>query len=281
MALALPCRLGQSLKIKPASDHIYWSSYDEKEQRWFEAKFSTLNYKCLETSDEAISERLLQIFEAIEQLKPGFWQQVGSVAISTHLEFPRNWGLGTSSTLIANLASWAKVNPYALLEKTFGGSGYDIACAIANGPLFYIFKYGRPDIYPTSFNPPFKQNLYFVYLGKKQNSREGIARYRRLEKNSDLAAYISLLSTEIQLAEDLATFEALLVDHEKTVADRLDLKRAKDLYFSDYWGEVKSLGAWGGDFVLVTSARSKSETQKYFNERGFETVLTFEELIKA
>ena len=30
------------------------------------------------------------------------------------------------------------------------------------------------------------------------------------------------------------------------------MKRIKENAFSDYFGQVKSLGAWGGDFVLVT-----------------------------
>ena len=54
---------------------------------------------------------------------------------------------------------------------------------------------------------------------------------------------------------------------------------AKDLHFKDYWGIIKSLGAWGGDFVLATSTESPEKTKAYFNERGFEIVLPYRELI--
>ena len=30
------------------------------------------------------------------------------------------------------------------------------------------------------------------------------------------------------------------------------MPRAQDLYFPDFKGVIKSLGAWGGDFVLAT-----------------------------
>ena len=46
----------------------------------------------------------------------------------------------TSSTLIANLAKWSNVDPYILLSETFGGSGYDIACASAKKALFITWN---------------------------------------------------------------------------------------------------------------------------------------------
>ena len=61
------------------------------------------------------------------------------------------------------------------------------------------------------------------------------------------------------------------------IAKNLQLQRAKMLYFSDFWGEVKSLGAWGGDFVLVTSDRSLETTRAYFQERGFEQFFRYQD----
>ncbi len=43
------------------------------------------------------------------------------------MNFDKNWGLGSSSTLINNISSWAKINPYDLLWSIGKGSGYDIA----------------------------------------------------------------------------------------------------------------------------------------------------------
>ncbi len=63
---------------------------------------------------------------------------------------------------------------------------------------------------------------------------------------------------------DLKEFENCLYEHERVVSNALDMPRVKDRLFSDYWGAVKSLGAWGGDFVMVTSDRSREETKEYF-----------------
>jgi len=53
----------------------------------------------------------------------------------------------------------------------------------------------------------------------------------------------------------------------------------REARFADYWGELKSLGAWGGDFVLATSTRDPQETRDYFRARGLDTVIPYGELI--
>jgi len=44
---------------------------------------------------------------------------------------------------------------------------------------------------------------------------------------------------------------------------------------------MKSLGAWGGDFVLATSQASEEETRKYFGQKGFTTVFKLVELMRS
>jgi hypothetical protein len=80
-------------------------------------------------------------------------------------------------------------------------------------------------------------------------------------------------------AHDLQTFNKVLRNHENVVARALNYPKVKDLYFSDFWGEVKSLGAWGGDFAMVTSDRAFSETLDYFSDRNFSTLIPFSEII--
>lgn len=46
--------------------------------------------------------------------------------------------------------------------------------------------------------------------------------------------------------------------------------------FQEYPGAVKSLGAWGGDFILVTG---NEDTPKFFEEKGFETVIAYKDMI--
>ena len=51
----------------------------------------------------------------------------------------------------------------------------------------------------------------------------------------------------------------------------------KEIYFSDYSGEIKSLGAWGGDFIL---AAGPINTKKYFEEKGYKTIFSYKDMLK-
>jgi len=279
-SLALPTSRGQNFnfEIIPNSHSIFWISLDEKNEIWFEGIFSRMNFEVIKTSDIDIANRMTQILNAIRILDSSFLKNKGA-KISSHLEFPRNWGLGTSSTLIYSIAKWAGVNPFELLEKTFGGSGYDIACAGATTNILYSKIKGVPQWLPITFNPTFKDQLYFIYLGKKQNSREAITHYRKIKKKEAISLEISEITQSLLTCTSLYDFEKLINQHEDLIAITLHLQKVKDLYFDDYWGSVKSLGAWGGDFVLATSDRTEEETREYFRTKGFNVFLKYEEMI--
>ncbi len=281
LALALPTKAGQTFRItqeESRSPQIHWQSFDHLGQRWFEAIFA-LNGECLQTTDTATAERLTQIFQAIHQLTDT-WSPA-STRIEARLDFPRHWGLGSSSTLIAALAEWGGVDAFRLLDLTFGGSGYDIACAFADGPILYQRREHQGHWVTFPFNPSFQEQLYFVGLGAKQDSREGIARYRDRKPAADpgLLNAVSQLTADFIRATTLADFERCIREHEQLVSKTLELPRVAEVYFSDYWGAVKSLGAWGGDFVLATSAIGYDETVRYFAERGFSEVFRYEEMV--
>ena len=178
VALAIPTQFGQSLLIEPiVGSKLIWQSFDEKGLLWFENEFSVLDIDSANTKDtDEISSRLLQILKFAKQLNPSFLSSNQGYKITTHLDFKRDWGLGTSSTLINNIAQWSETDTYKLLHMTFGGSGYDIACAQRNKPITYQLNVGTPLVKEVNFFPAFKDHLYFVYLNKKQNSREGIQR---------------------------------------------------------------------------------------------------------
>ncbi len=283
VALALPTQLGQRLHIKDSTQKeeiIGWSSVKSDGEKWFEAQIDIRSLKCIQSDHLAIANRLEEIFSAIREIQPGFFSPGRPFDIQTQLEFPRDWGLGTSSTLIATLAQWAGIDPYELLQKTFGGSGYDIACANATGPIFYQRQEQGVRVEQASFHPAFHEQLYFVYLGKKQNSRDGIAHYRKRKTNKqDLIDQISKLSHSICETTNFDHFSNLLTEHETLVSDFIQVQPVKEKHFADFWGSVKSLGAWGGDFVLLTSNRSEKETKAYCNEKGFEVFLPYRDLI--
>lgn len=282
LALAVPVKFGQTLKVQanPKTPQLAWESRDWDGSVWFEAWYELPYLSVIETNDRSAAEMLASIIRECQRQNPDFIAGTAGLTVRTTCDFPRIWGLGTSSTIIATIAKWAQVDAYPVLFNTLGGSGYDIACAYAGSSLLYQLKNGLPNVRVVSFDPSFSAQLYFVYLEKKQNSREGIVRYRELAREmSSHIPEISSLTERMLVAETLSDFEAAMHSHEKLVASALNFVPVKERLFSDYWGEIKSLGAWGGDFVLVTSTRPAEETKQYFSQRGYKTVLQWTEMV--
>ncbi|MFT5846463.1 MAG: mevalonate kinase [Psychroserpens sp.] len=283
IALAVPSVFGQSLEIKKGKNGILkWTSVDEQANTWFEIEFSILDNEIIYSLDDRndISQRLLQILNAAKQLNSEFLYENQGYEVTTILEFPKNWGLGTSSTLISNVARWAKVDPYALLELTFGGSGYDIACANAKKGLTYQLNTSNDNVQSSiNFNPMFKDNLFFVYLNQKQNSRDGIKQYR--ENTSDVSSVIDKVNTITQSmikSQSLVAFQQLMNTHEQLISEIIKETPIKRRLFNDFNGSIKSLGAWGGDFVLVAS---QDNPTAYFKAKGYTTILSYSEMVLA
>ncbi len=279
LALALPVRFGQHLRVASAEENLQWRSLDQQGSVWWEAAFALPNLEVLQTTDHQVADTLISLLLACRRQNPEFLMDPSGLLVTTQIDFPKDWGLGTSSTLIAALARWAHADPYPVLFTTLGGSGYDLACANAQGPILYQLTDNKPKVQPVDFQPLFTDQLFFVYLEKKQDSRAGIAHYRaQAQGKQDLIEKMSRLTHSLLAATTLPEFESILLEHEQLVSATLDLPRAKDLFFKDYWGEIKSLGAWGGDFVLVTSQRSKKETQAYFNEKGCKVFIAYQDM---
>ncbi len=276
LSLALPTQKGQTLCVIPKENGFSWKSFDLNGQIWYEmdeksTKFGDLSGK--------ITETLIKILNVASELNPDFAKKLKNCSVETHLEFERDWGLGSSSTLINNIAQWAEVNPFELLFKSFGGSGYDIACAKNDTPILYQLENEKPKTYPLRFNFPYKNQIYFVHLNQKQNSKEGILLYKTISKSKkNLIATITEITENIIRTNSLSDFCTLIDQHEQVISDFLKLPKVKDLYFPDFQGSVKSLGAWGGDFVLAIS--NEGNTENYFKRKGFPTVIPYQEMIK-
>ena len=130
-AFALPLSCGQSLNYKEIDNNlIKWTSYDMKNHVWFNTIVDKDKLEIIESSDYSVSKRLNEILKSIRNHNSNFLNNNGC-EIKTKLNFDKEWGLGSSSTLISNLSSLANVDPYIILNETFGGSGYDIACSRA------------------------------------------------------------------------------------------------------------------------------------------------------
>ncbi|WP_100614190.1 GYDIA family GHMP kinase [Confluentibacter citreus] len=278
ISLAIPTKYGQSLSIETITDQkIIWNSLDETGNSWFEDEFLIEPIASSVTPRNDISKRLFQILNIAKQLNPDFLNTNGGFKITTSLTFPKNWGLGTSSTLINNIALWARIDAYMLLEKTFGGSGYDIACAQHNHPICYQLENGKPLVEIVEFNPSFKEHLYFVYLNKKQNSRDGISKYKENRKSIKSSIIdINKITTQMVSCKSLEDFDSLILKHEHIISNIIKHQPVKTVLFDDFNGHIKSLGAWGGDFVMATC---KTNPTAYFKGKGFETVIPYDDLV--
>ncbi|WP_300024788.1 GYDIA family GHMP kinase [uncultured Maribacter sp.] len=277
--LALPTKFGQSLKLRNKNTKtIQWFGVDENDDTWFYAEFAKEDFKTVTTTDDTTSDRLKQILTETKKLNPEFLSNITENSIiETKVTFPMNWGLGTSSTLIANMATWAGVNPYQLLEASFGGSGYDIACATHNTAITYQRNNYEPIVNDIHFNPSFKDELFFVYLNQKKNSRDAIKSYRSLDFNrEELINKINAITENIQKCTTVAEFENSLNEHEAILSETLQISTIKESLFPDYTRTIKSLGAWGGDFILATGTE---ENILYFKNKGYQTILPYSKMI--
>ena len=277
-AIALPSKLTQDLYVEQCDKEIIeWQGIDEKGNVWYEENFYLKNNDLVYSAEKNnTSEKLLLLFNHI--LKTREVKDILGNKFSTKLNFKREWGLGTSSTFVNNLAKWANIDPYRLLFSAFKGSGYDIACCDVNNPIIFEKKQNSINVKNITFNPPFIENIYLIHLDKKQNTQTSITNYLRTksEKNN-LIKKINLISEEMLQCKNLNHFEDLIVEHESIISQVISQEPIQKLTFNDYnLGKIKSLGAWGGDFILVTS---KNNDLSYFNNKGFETILKLSDLV--
>ncbi len=277
-AIALPSKLTQELYVEQCDKEIIeWQGIDEKGNVWYEENFYLKNNELVYSAEKNnTSEKLLLLFNHI--LKTREVKDILGNKFSTKLNFKREWGLGTSSTFVNNLAKWANIDPYRLLFSAFKGSGYDIACCDVNNPIIFEKKQNSINVKNITFNPPFIENIFLIHLDKKQNTQTSITNYLRTksEKN-DLIKRINLISEEMLQCKNLNHFEDLIVEHESIISQAISQEPIQKLTFNDYnLGKIKSLGAWGGDFILVTS---KNNDLSYFNNKGFETILKLSDLV--
>lgn len=278
LAWAMPTKFGQHLRVfENDSEKITWKSLDEKGHPWFTAVFEQGSLIEISNSDTNTSNTLQKLLIEAQRLNPDFLNTSNGYTIETELTFPRDWGLGSSSTLISTIAQWAQIDPFQLLWNAFSGSGYDIACATHNTPISYQLKNGAPIIKELTKPPTFLNSTHFVHLNKKRNSRHAIDAYRKREiAKAVLVKDISSLTLEMIACSTIERFERLIQTHEGLLSDALGIPTIQEELFADYQGHIKSLGAWGGDFVLVTGLEKSPD---YFEKKGYQVVVPFQQMI--
>lgn len=282
LSLAVPTLKGQSLHIMETgrTGILTWKTR-VLSNPWMDCEIDPDSWQVLQASKPDKAQHLLRLLKAASEICGDTAWLKGKEAVS-EIEFDIEWGLGSSSSLISNIAWWAGIDPFQLSRAVSGGSGYDIACARSDQPLLYRTGDAEPVYKPVAFLPSFHGQLAFVYLGKKQDSASSVRNYLNkalvLEKDiSDVSSITEKISRTGQLEE----FEELVQEHEHILSRILGLPPVKQGLFHDYAGGVKSLGAWGGDFVLVTMHQEWEEVKAYFATKGLDILIPYQKMVQT
>lgn len=251
LVLAVPTKLGQEFFFEEEDDEkslIFWEAYHQN-KLWLTAAIDYKNWQILQTNIPSSAEFILKTLKNVQQLSETKFKNSITYRLKTNLQFPADFGLGSSSTLMNNLAEWAGVDPFYLNTISLGGSGYDIAVAKEKSAVLFQNK---PEIRyeKVNFNPSFKNELIFIHLNQKQDSREGINLYKSKKKSPELIDEFSDITKKILLCNELEKFSELMMIHEQKISHFIEIPTVKEKIFSNCPSFIKSLGAWGGDFVM-------------------------------
>ncbi len=285
-ALAMPVCYGQWLRVDPVGGEkqvLHWQSL-VRQAPWLEMAFDTGTLELLtdspENNDVDSMRFVQQALRAARKCNPAFLQGPHSWKATTNMEFDKQWGFGSSSSLISNIAYWAETDPYDLFHQLSKGSGYDIACARSQRPIVYTFTghEEKPLIQEVTFNPAFHEHLFFVYSGRKQDSAASIAGFNARNVKKEYADTISRVTDHIVSTSDLQDFMQMLEMHESVIAKATGLEPIQRKWFRDFPGVVKSLGAWGGDFFMAAAALPPEEIKNYFLNKNMPVIFAFQDL---
>jgi mevalonate kinase len=276
-AIALPLKLGQQMIISEVerSKGIQWQALFQ-DKIWFECVINPEDFSVLVTSDHTKANVLSNLFKTIKQLNPEFSPKAG-IKLETKLESNPDWGFGSSSTLVSLLSQWAGVDPFKLNEMVFHGSGFDIACSTANGPIFFTRNQAAV---PVSLDYPFADQLFLVYSGQKKGTANEVRSFLKEKTVSEQQIdEMSALSEEFAQCSNQDDFNRLIQIHENMIGRLIGQTPVKDQYFYDFDGTIKSLGAWGGDFYLISTKLPFSGVKEYFENKGLKTLFKWNDLI--
>lgn len=279
--LAVPLKPGQTLEVdRSPQPFIDWVSamYNKT---WFTARFQPGTFRVIEASDKDTAKFLSGIFKKAGSLSTGKTDLAHS-KIKLNLEFDLKWGMGSSSSLLSNIAYLFDVDAFQLHLKVSRGSGYDVVCARSAGPLFFTRKGSDFTAVEAPFNPPFSRNIYFVYLGDKKRSDRAVDSFMQTRKRfTREVKWISELTRHIASAKDIRDFEYYMKEHELVTGAVIREPVIQQRLFPDLDGQVKSLGAWGGDFVMMTWEGTRNALTSYLSDKGLKTFFSFKQIIRT
>lgn len=271
--LAIPLRYHQTLAVsKSDSPHHIWRSF-ETGKEWFSCAFNdSLEVFSHNQTDTANTLRRLLVL--IHHKLPALFREKRCFEVNA--DFPLKWGLGSSSTLVSLLSQWSGLDPYILLDNSFGGSGFDIACATASGPI--VYEMSNRTIQSVMLPDSISSKLLFIYSGRKQSTAQETLRFKDKDIPQHAVDRMNGLIDKVLQVKQIVDFETYMSESELLLAPLLYKDAVKAALFKDYPYSIKSLGAWGGDFFMA-SYRDEREARNYFSNKGYPVHFTYPEII--
>lgn len=254
--LGWPTKFRQHITVNQApgpAGQLIWNADGHDNMPWFDALLDIhTKAEVISASDNKVADTLVNILNTALEMGASDLLRTRSQAVNTLTEWPMNWGLGSSSTLITNIAWWLNLNPFDLQRRVFGGSGYDIACALSDEPVIYQMA-DKPLAAKAPKPALLTLHAGFAWLGKKASTADAMDRFREKTLNRDLSKKldtINRLTYHILNAEKIENLIKAIQIHEETIGFLLEMEPIAIREFPYFDGTVKSLGAWGGDFAM-------------------------------
>jgi len=262
-AIAVPTIKGQHLTVETQADKaLKYRALDEKGEPWLDFQLGMA-----QSSEEKLVEAIL--VDACGTQVPEYCK------LESRLDFPRAWGLGSSSTFISLMAQWLEADVWELFFKHLKGSGYDVAVAESGHTIQYQLLANQKPSWEKVEIPNFFKDSYLLYLGKKQNSAREVDRYLSKVRSADLVQKISDLSEELLQLSDIPALANWMEVHEAYTAELIGREPLPLQILPNFKGQAKSLGAWGGDFLWLSEAPETEELKA----AGLNQVFAFSELV--
>ncbi|MHC1706643.1 MAG: GYDIA family GHMP kinase [Bacteroidales bacterium] len=276
-ALAWPVKFGQKLRVTPLNRPIIQWTSEDIYGTWLKVEFS-LNEFDLISENIGNSSFARKLLLAARSLNPEFLAGNQGYSYEFHLNYPRNWGLGSSSSLIWLISRLAGVDEFELFYKVSGGSGYDVACASRKLPFFFTMGNPAPVIENTNIGKALQEHCVFAFSGHKQDTQSEVDIFRKYTVSfHSYISEINAIGEAISKENDELKLCGLVKEHEKIMSEILQKPSVSGLY-PDFPGAVKSLGAWGGDFIMFAGSYKASRIKEILHGYGLQTLFTFDEL---
>lgn len=281
-AIAFPVKFGQSLVVNKTNEInvLHWQAFSE-DTNWLNVKLNVASLITGTLSENKETAFLQNLLKAAHRLNPNFLNTKRGIHSITKTNYRKEWGLGSSSTLISLVSQWAQVDKFELFNLVANGSGYDVACAESNFPILFQRKAKTDFEYnPVKLDDTLYQYMYFGYLGKKQDSQQEVRQFRASGKDyTKQIKQINEINKKILNTASIDLFAELLYTHELIIGEILEREPVQQQQFNDFNGIVKSLGAWGGDFFLAVSTLDESTIRNYFLTRGISVLFPAKKLL--